>query len=59
MKLYWVGLSGHGLREGPGTSEVREVYIGNTTNRERLGMMGYITKENAKRIAVPPSFPTE
>lgn len=50
----FVGLPGHGLRVGLGTVEVRYLCIGNTTHRECLGMMGYITKEKAKR-----SFPTE
>lgn len=59
VKPYLVGLPGHGLRLGLGTFEVRYLCIENTTRRECLGMMGYITKEKAKRIAIPTSSPTE
>lgn len=56
---YLIGLSGCGLRGGPGTFEVRYLCLGNTTNRGCLGRMGYIPKENSKRITIPTSFPTE
>ena len=59
MKLQLVCLSGRGLREGPGTFEVRYLCTGNTTSRECLGMGACITKENARRITVPTSLSTE
>lgn len=50
VKLCLVCLSGHGLREGPGTFEVGYLLSGNPTNKECLEMVGYITKENAREL---------